>query len=379
MAEALAQAAGKQQEMMEEMQARIDIMNTTSIVSEADLKGDIITINEKYREISKYSEKELIGSPHSITRHPDMPKETFKSMWKTIGRGEIFRGIIKNRAKDGTPYYVDAVIKPIMGPNDKPRKYLGVRYDITQYELARQNMKGIVDAIDASYATIEFDLKGNVLTANNVFLQTMGYSLDEIKGKHHSQFVELDIPRSELRGMSSSVSSAQLDGRSVPHQESSGPDFLSECHDLLRPADSGNTGQEVPPPSEAGRLSLHRAFRESPMGGSRVQIVGPDDLSEGTLTSMALTQTDHFAHIRRMRDSRFPHEIAAILPGEFFVSPDPMIVYTVLGSCVSACVRDPVAGVGGMNHFMLPKPKDVGNDSWGESTRYGSYAMESLI
>ncbi len=56
-----------------------------------------------------------------------------------------------------------------------------------------------------------------------------------------------------------------------------------------------------------------------------------------------------------------------------------MIVYTVLGSCVSACIRDPLAGVGGMNHFMLPKPKEAGTDSWGESTRYGSYAMESLI
>jgi chemotaxis protein CheD len=89
--------------------------------------------------------------------------------------------------------------------------------------------------------------------------------------------------------------------------------------------------------------------------------------------------SDQFAHIRRMRDSRFPHEIAAILPGEFFVSDRPMIVYTVLGSCVSACIRDPVVGVGGMNHFMLPKPKEGGNDSWGESTRYGSYAMESLI
>lgn len=196
MAEALAQSAGKQQELMEEMQARIDIMNTTSIVSEADLRGDILTANEKYREISKYSEKELIGSPHSITRHPDMPKETFKAMWKAIGRGEIFRGVIKNRAKDGSPYYVDAVIKPIMGSNGKPRKYLGVRYEITKYELARQNMRGIVDAIDASYATIEFDLKGNVLTANHVFLQTMGYSLDEIKGKHHSQFVESAYSRS---------------------------------------------------------------------------------------------------------------------------------------------------------------------------------------
>ncbi len=94
---------------------------------------------------------------------------------------------------------------------------------------------------------------------------------------------------------------------------------------------------------------------------------------------MAQADSDHFAHIRRMRDNRFPHEIASILPGEFFVSADPMIVYTVLGSCISACIRDPIARVGGMNHFMLPEPKEGGYDSWGESTRYGSYAMESLI
>jgi len=94
---------------------------------------------------------------------------------------------------------------------------------------------------------------------------------------------------------------------------------------------------------------------------------------------MTQIDLDQFTHIRRMRDNRFPYEIASILPGEFFVSRDPMIVYTVLGSCISACIRDPVAGVGGMNHFMLPEPKEKVHDSWGESTRYGSYAMESLI
>ena len=91
--------------------------------------------------------------------------------------------------------------------------------------------------------------------------------------------------------------------------------------------------------------------------------------------------SDPFAHVRRMRDSRFPHEIASILPGEYFVSREPMVVYTVLGSCISACVRDPIAGVGGMNHFMLPAPKEhQSGDTWGEeSTRYGSFAMEQLI
>jgi len=103
------------------------------------------------------------------------------------------------------------------------------------------------------------------------------------------------------------------------------------------------------------------------------------DVSSDTLHASRFTREDGFAHIRRMRDSRFPHEIASILPGEFFVSRNPMIVYTVLGSCISACIRDPVAGVGGMNHFMLPEPKEKARDSWGESTRYGAYAMESLI
>ncbi|MDP3089910.1 MAG: hypothetical protein Q8N04_04490 [Nitrospira sp.] len=96
---------------------------------------------------------------------------------------------------------------------------------------------------------------------------------------------------------------------------------------------------------------------------------------------MPTLDTEHFSHIRRMTDRRFPHEIASILPGEFFVSCEPMVVYTVLGSCISACIRDPISGVGGMNHFMLPKPNEhQSSDAWGgESTRYGSFAMEQLI
>ena len=173
-----------------ELKVRTDIMNVTSIVSEADKKGDIISINDKFIEVSKYSREELIGAPHNTTRHPDMPKETFKAMWSTIGRGEMFRGVIKNRAKDGTPYYVDAVVAPILGENGKPRKYLGVRYDITEAEIERQNAKGILAAIDSAYAYIEFDLGGHVVLANQNFLGLLGYRIDEIKGQHHRMFVE---------------------------------------------------------------------------------------------------------------------------------------------------------------------------------------------
>jgi len=173
-----------------ELKARIDIMNATSIVSEADLKGNILNVNEKFLEVSKYSKEELIGNGHNTTRHPDMPKEVFKQMWATIGRGNIFRGVVKNKAKDGTPYYVDAVIAPIMGENGKPRKYLGVRYDITAMETERQNMKGVFSAIDSANAYIEFQPNGNVLMANKNFCSTLQYPQEEIIGKHHRMFVD---------------------------------------------------------------------------------------------------------------------------------------------------------------------------------------------
>ena len=128
-------------DLRDELKVRQDIMNTASIVSEANLKGEITTANDKYVQVSKCSKEELIGRGHNITRHPDMPKEVFKQMWATIGKGQIFRGVVKNRAKDGTPYYVDAVIAPFIGKTGKPRKYLGVRYDITAQEIQRQNMK----------------------------------------------------------------------------------------------------------------------------------------------------------------------------------------------------------------------------------------------
>ena len=186
----LAQVKARLDAVETELKVRTDIMNLTSIVSEADKKGDILCVNEKFLEVSKYPKSELIGFGHNTTRHPDMSKEVFKQMWSTIGRGEIFRGMVKNRAKDGTPYYVDAVIAPIMGDNGKPMKYLGVRYDITEAELERQNARGILAAIDTSYAYIEFDLGGHVKTANKNFLTVLGYQLDEIVGKHHRMFVD---------------------------------------------------------------------------------------------------------------------------------------------------------------------------------------------
>ncbi len=189
-------AARAQQEELVELRVRAEMTNLTSIVSTADLKGDILSINEKFCEVSQYSRDELIGKGHNTTRHPDMPKEVFKELWATIGRGKTFRGVVKNRKKDGTPYYVDAVIAPVLGENGKPRKYIGVRYDITELELERQNARGILSAIDATYAFVEFATDGTVRSANQQFLQTIGYRAEEIVGQHHRLFVEPDYAKS---------------------------------------------------------------------------------------------------------------------------------------------------------------------------------------
>ena len=84
---------------------------------------------------------------------------------------------------------------------------------------------------------------------------------------------------------------------------------------------------------------------------------------------------------RRRRHPRFPdHEVVTLFPGEFFVSHKPLVLSTLLGSCVGVCMRDPCVGVGGMNHFMLPAPgHSASSSAWSVKTRYGSYAMETLI
>ena len=91
-----------------------------------------------------------------------------------------------------------------------------------------------------------------------------------------------------------------------------------------------------------------------------------------------------FSHMQRHWDPENERWSIKILPGEYYVTKGDEVVSTVLGSCISACIRDPKVNVGGMNHFMLPEDKSVGPNNWldpavGLATRYGSYAMESLI
>jgi len=83
------------------------------IVSETDLKGIITYANRKFCEIAGYDREELLGKPHNIIRHPDMPKAAFKDMWETIKKDKEWIGLVKNLRKDGKYYWVKTYIKPV--------------------------------------------------------------------------------------------------------------------------------------------------------------------------------------------------------------------------------------------------------------------------
>ncbi|HLT74987.1 MAG TPA: PAS domain-containing protein, partial [Ohtaekwangia sp.] len=129
------------QQVKNDLEIREQVFGLTTILSESDIYGTIILINDKLCSVSGYSREELIGKPHNIFRHPDMPRELFARFWDTIKKGNVFQGIIKNRCKDGSHYWVDATIMPVKDSDGKITKYIGARYHIQDdaYALAMYN------------------------------------------------------------------------------------------------------------------------------------------------------------------------------------------------------------------------------------------------
>ncbi len=123
--------------LLEQYKEAIDV---SSLVSKTDTNGVITYVNEPFCKISQYSKEELLGKSHRIIRHPDEPKETFRNMWNTIMNKKIWKGTIQNRAKDGTAYFVEATIIPILNHHDEIIEYISVRTDITKQIEAKERI-----------------------------------------------------------------------------------------------------------------------------------------------------------------------------------------------------------------------------------------------
>lgn len=119
-----------------------DALDKSTLVSKTDTRGIITYSNSRFCELSGYSESELVGQPHSIVRHPDTPKSTFEEMWKQLKMKQIWTGMLQNRNKDGSSYYVHATIFPIMDEQGEVFEYMALREDLTSMILYEKNLEG---------------------------------------------------------------------------------------------------------------------------------------------------------------------------------------------------------------------------------------------
>lgn len=228
-----------------EMKAMTTIIDSVAIVSKTDLKGNITYVNDEFTKWSKYTREELMGKNHRILKSGHQPDAIFVEMWKTISSGKIFRGEIKNKAKDGSYYWVDAVIAPVLDDNGKPKEYIAQRFVINekkkkeeethemleemraQEEQMRQNMEELAHAqeeilqykedseaqrktIHAMAVISKTDSKGNLIYVNDEWVRLSKYSREEVMGKNPSIIVSGYHPETFFTNMWNTVSGGKI-------------------------------------------------------------------------------------------------------------------------------------------------------------------------
>ncbi len=196
-------------EKTSEIQSLLHAFDKNVIASTTDENGKIIYVSDAFCEISGFSREELIGKSHTILRHPDMPKETFKDLWKTLKEKKKWRGEVKNRKKDGSFYWVDVTITPECDPKGKVCTYSDIRQDITDKKKVEELTQSLEQKVEERteeltrseqkirriFATTSqgiwiTDNDCITIEVNEAVCRIIGYTEEELLGKPIFSFVD---------------------------------------------------------------------------------------------------------------------------------------------------------------------------------------------
>lgn len=172
-------------------QEKIDALNRSQAVIEFTLDGVIIDANENFLSTLGYRLEEIKGKHHSMFVEPaERESADYRQFWEKLKRGEFQAGQYKRIAKGGKEIWIEANYNPILGKDGRPCKVVKFATDVTKAKSEYADLRGQIEAIRKAQAVIEFNLDGTIIDANDNFLKTLGYQLDEVRGRHHSMFVE---------------------------------------------------------------------------------------------------------------------------------------------------------------------------------------------
>jgi len=179
--------------------AKIEAINRVQAVIEFDLDGKVLNANDNFLATMGYTLDEIRGRHHRLFCDPAYAESPdYAVFWSRLAGGGVHEGQFKRRHKSGREVWIGASYNPVFGPDGKPVKVVKFATDITSHKRQAADTQGKLEAIGRSQAVIEFDLRGNVLSANDNFLRTMGYIEDEVVGQHHSMFCERELVTSAV-------------------------------------------------------------------------------------------------------------------------------------------------------------------------------------